>query len=69
LSGKKYAFAKEEVESVPALKDAIYGGEGIVKDGKIITSGVCPYMTKTKGLQDGTVALTKALITELAANK
>jgi putative intracellular protease/amidase len=69
LSGKKYAFAKEEVESVPALKDAIYSGDGIVQDGKIITSGVCPYMGKTKGLQDGTIALTKALIAELAAKE
>jgi putative intracellular protease/amidase len=69
LSGKKYAFQKEYVESVPALKDAIYSGDGIVQDGKIITSGVCPYMAKTKGLQDGTVGLTKALIAELAAKK
>jgi putative intracellular protease/amidase len=69
LSGKKYAFDKEEVKSVPALKDAVYSGDGIVQDGQIITSGICPYMAKTKGLQDGTVALTKALIAELAAEK
>lgn len=69
LSGKKFAFDKDEVKDVLALKDAVYSGDGIVQDGKIITSGVCPYMAKTKGIQDGTLALTKALIAELAAKK
>jgi putative intracellular protease/amidase len=69
LSGKKFAFDKDEVKDVPALKDAVYSGDGVVQDGKIITSGVCPYMAKMKGLQDGTSALTKALIAELATKK
>jgi putative intracellular protease/amidase len=69
LSGKKFAFDKDEVKDVPALKDGVYSGDGIVQDGKIITSGVCPYMAKMKGLQDGTSALTKALIAELATKK
>jgi putative intracellular protease/amidase len=67
LSGKKYAFQKEFVETEPALKDAIYSGDSVVQDGKIITSGVCPYMAKEKGIQDTTAALTKALIAELTA--
>jgi putative intracellular protease/amidase len=69
LSGKKYAFQKEFVETEPALKDAIYSGDGVVQDGKIITSGVCPYMAKEKKIQDTTAALTKALIAELNAKK
>ena len=67
LSGKKFAFDKDEVKNAPALKDGIYSGDGIVQDGKIITSGICPYMGKMKGTQDGTLALTKALIAELTA--
>ena len=69
LSGKKYAFQKEYIETEPALKDAVYSGDGIVQDGKIITSGICPYMAKEKGLQDGSAALAKALIAELGAEK
>ncbi len=65
LSGKKYAFQKEYAETEPGLKDAIYSGDGVVQDGNIITSGVCPFWGKEKGIQDGTAALTKALIAEL----
>jgi putative intracellular protease/amidase len=66
LSGKKYAFVKSWVEQNPALKDSVYSGEGIVQDGKIITSGVCPYAAKTEKLSDGTSKLTEALIAELS---
>ena len=69
LSGKKFAFDKDEVKDVPALKDGVYAGDGVVQDGKIMTSGICPYMAKAKGLQAGTAALTKALIAELAIKK
>ena len=44
LKGKKYALAK----GWPAIEGAIYSGDGIVQDGKIITSGVCPYMAKSR---------------------
>lgn len=70
LSGKKYAFITEErVAEHSTLKDAMYGGYGVVQDGKIITSGVCPMGAKRRGLQDGTTKLTKALITELTGEK
>ena len=69
LSGRKYAFQKEWVADIPALKDAIYSGDGVVQDGKIITSGVCPYLAKERGLQDGTSKLTKTLIAELTTKK
>jgi putative intracellular protease/amidase len=66
LKGKKYALAK----GWPAIEGAIYSGVGIVQDGKIITSGICPYMAKSQGtqaqgMQDGTSKLTEALIAEL----
>jgi putative intracellular protease/amidase len=66
LKGKKYALAKGWL----AIEGAIYSGDGIVQDGKIITSGVCPYMAKSQGMQaqgmqDGTSKLTEALIAEL----
>ena len=70
LSGKKYAFISEErAAEHSTLKDAMYGGYGVVQDGKIITSGVCPFGAKRRGLQDGTTKLTKTLITELTGEK
>jgi putative intracellular protease/amidase len=60
LTGKKYALAKQW----PGIEGAIYSGDGIVRDGKIITSGICPYMAK-QGRPDGTSKLTEALIAEL----
>ncbi len=66
LSGKKYAFMTEErAAEHSTLKDAMYSGHGVVQDGKIITSGVCPFGAKRRGLQDGTTELTKVLISEL----
>ncbi len=65
LSGKKYAFIEDWAAEQPALEDAVLSGHGIVTDGTIITSGVCPYAAKATGLEDGTPALTQALITEM----
>lgn len=65
LSGKKYAIAKNWVDRYPELKDGIHSGEGIVQDGRIITSGLCPYMARERGWADGTSRLTEALIAEL----
>jgi putative intracellular protease/amidase len=70
LSGKKYAFITEErAAEHSTLKDGIYSGYGVVQDGKIITSGVCPLAAKRRGLQDGTTELTKTLITEITGEK
>ncbi len=65
MSGKKYASSEEEVKEKPVLADAIYSGTGVIQDGKIITSGVCPLIEKNQGLKDGTPELTKALIAEM----
>lgn len=63
LSGKKYAITGEIAME---FKDGIYSGSGVVKDGKIITSGICPAAASVfKGMQDGTARLTETLIAEL----
>ena len=51
-------------EQNPELKSGIQSGDGIVQDGRVITSGVCPYMAK-QGRPDGTTKLTRALLAEL----
>jgi putative intracellular protease/amidase len=67
LSGKKYAVVGE---MVPEFKDGIYSGSGVVKDGKIITSGICPAAAREfKGMEDGTPKLMEAFITELKQTK
>ena len=65
LTGKKYAFIEEWAAGQSVLNDAVYSGNGIVQDGKIITSGVCPYAARESGLQDGTTGLVEALIAEI----
>jgi len=72
LKGKKYAFFSDPLKPTPWRKvidpkfvDAIYSGRGVVQDGKIITSGTCPYLERLSGLQDGTAELTQAFIDEL----
>jgi putative intracellular protease/amidase len=60
LAGKKYAAPQEW-----RVEGGTHGGDAIVQDGKIITSGICPYMAKMSGRPDGTSKLTEALIAEL----
>ena len=69
LKGKKYAFARDPLKTDenwkltdPRFIDAIYSGPGIVQDGKIITSGACPFMERGWGLQSRTVELTQTFI-------
>jgi putative intracellular protease/amidase len=69
LSGKKYAFPSDARESPPSLEDAVYSGNGIVQDGMIITSGVCPLAAKNRDLKDGTPDLTQAFISQLTGGK
>lgn len=70
LNGKKYAFPKNNMISpdmYPELKSGIYSGAGVVQDGNIITSGICPMEAKMTGFQDGTAELTHKLIQEIKA--
>ena len=63
LKGKKYAtFDEVDVNEDPDFKDAVYSGQGVIQDGNIITSGICPFMAKMRELQDGTPELTQTLI-------
>lgn len=72
LSGKKFSFVSANVNSIRLknrLKDGVLiGNRPIVKDGNIITSGVCPDTSRKFNLPDGTEWLTKALIKELTFN-
>jgi putative intracellular protease/amidase len=68
LSGKRVSYIEEFAEDSGVFGDAIYSGtHDIVKDGNIITSGVCPYMAREREgeLEDGTLALIRSLIAEL----
>jgi putative intracellular protease/amidase len=78
LKGKKYTYPADPTKTSPGnpvadprFNDAIYSGKGVIQDGVIITSGVCPYiekftkMQKMEGFVDGTPELTRMLITSL----
>jgi putative intracellular protease/amidase len=69
LKGKKYTFLVDPLKTTetrkrtdPRFIDAIYSGPGVVQDGKIITSGVCPNLERVYAMQNGTVELTKKFI-------
>jgi putative intracellular protease/amidase len=69
LNGKKYAYFRDPLKTEKdwkrtdlRYKGGIYSGDGVVQDGKIITSGVCPALERFYGKQSGTVPLTKAFI-------
>lgn len=68
LNGKKYAFPQNDIDSpdmYPEFKSGIYSGNGVVQDGNIITSGICPMMAKLTEVQDGTTELTQKLTEEI----
>jgi len=60
LKGKKYAYAMEEKS--PYFAEATFAGTGVVRDGLIITSGICPYMALKTNAKDGTEQLALALV-------
>ena len=69
LKGKKYAFLVDPLKTTetrkrtdPRFIDAIYSGPGVVQDGKIITSGVCPNLERVYAMQNGTIELTQKFI-------
>lgn len=62
LKDKKFAFidGKEWNSGMyPELKSGIYSGTGVIQDGKIITSGICPWMAKSMKQKDGTTQLAR----------
>ena len=60
LKGKKYAYAMAEQN--PYFAGATFAGTGIVEDGLVITSGICPYMALKAKMNDGTKQLALALV-------
>ncbi len=60
LEGRNYSTG-EDVKSY--VRDGVLKGVGVVQDGDIVTSGVCPYSAQTTGLKDGT----DELVTTFAA--
>jgi len=59
LKGKKYAYPFEEKS--PRFEGAIFGGTGVVRDGLVLTSGLCPHMARTLKTKDGSEPLALAL--------
>ncbi len=69
LKGKRYAYITDPLKTTetwkrtdPRFVDAIYSGPGVVQDGKIITSGVCPTLERIFAMQNGTIELTQKFI-------
>ncbi len=60
LKGKKYAFASESDN--PYFEGSVYAGSGVIREGNIITSGTCPFMTREDEIKDGTEELANALV-------
>jgi protease I len=61
LTGMRYAIFTEPKDD-DRFAGATYRGNGVVQDGNIITSGICPYVAKQQNLTDGTPKLTQTLI-------
>jgi len=69
LKGKKYAYITDPLKTTetwkrtdPRFEGAIYSGSGVVQDGKIVTSAICPTLERIFGMQNGTVELTQRFI-------
>lgn len=75
LKGKRYAFVRDPLNPLPPnekdlrFEGAIYSGRGVVQDGMIITSGICPAMGEVTGMRDCTPELTRAFIAKLGRRK
>ena len=75
LKGKRYAFVRDPLNPLPPnekdsrFEGAIYSGRGVVQDGMIITSGICPAMGGATGMRDCTPELTRAFIAKLGRKK
>jgi putative intracellular protease/amidase len=68
LAGKDYAFAREvDVKERSEFAGGNYVGTGVVRDGNISTSGVCPLAARSLELPDGTEEVTRHFIDSLAA--
>jgi putative intracellular protease/amidase len=63
LHGKQYAYhAEVSVDDNQNFERSVYRGKGVIRDGNIITSGICPYLGMLWEIEDGTEQLTRLLI-------
>jgi putative intracellular protease/amidase len=62
LVGRKYALYIDKTGQLASFDGAVYSGDGVVRDGKIITSAYCPFKAHVYKEQDGTPELTKLFI-------
>jgi protease I len=76
LKGRRYAFIDDPSIELPRIRKkdlrfegAIYSGSGVIRDGNIITSGVCPATEGWMGPPENTTELTQAFIAELGRKK
>ena len=60
LRGKKYAQAADL--KAPSFEGAVYSGTDVVRDGMVLTSGICPYMARQIKSSDGTEQPALALV-------
>ena len=65
LDGKKFAYVEEWLPNVPEFEGLEYGGQEVVEEGNVITSGVCPYAAQALNVEDTTPGLTEAFIGHL----
>lgn len=56
LAGRRYAMG------LAVFPEGIYSGTGVVRDGNVITSGICPETAEETGRPHGTAELTRKLI-------
>jgi protease I len=66
LKGKQYS---EIVGLILNTSGGVAKGNGVVQDGNIITSGVCPFMARMNHMKDGTPELTQKFIDTLQASR
>jgi putative intracellular protease/amidase len=66
LDGKKYCLNMDPGGD-PDFKNGVYGGTGVIRDGNVITSGICPWLAKQTGNPDGTTKLTQTLVEVIKA--
>ncbi len=72
LKGKKYATVSNPLKTTPRrsfidhrFDGAIHSGFGVVQDGNIITSGICPLLERAYGFPDGTTELARKFIAQI----
>lgn len=66
LDGREYAYAGSvDVAKRPEFAGGTFLGTGVVRDGSVVTAGICPLAARELGEPDGTEALTIAFIEAL----